>query len=78
MNIFNPTNTLAVTVIALILGLILFFWHERISGYFAKRYENMPGRNPYDLQSGLDQFLFLASIAIVVICSLWLLRIFAA
>jgi hypothetical protein len=68
----NP-NTFSVTIMAIVIGLIVLFWHERIAGYLA----GTIGPNNDQFQSKLDEVLFIASIIIVAIFTLWLLRIVA-
>jgi nitrogen fixation-related uncharacterized protein len=65
-------STLPVAVVTLVIGLIVLFWHERIAGYFAGRIDPDSGKP----SSKLDIILFSASIVIVALSLLWLIRVF--
>jgi succinate dehydrogenase hydrophobic anchor subunit len=56
---------------AIVVSLIVLFWHEKISGFLADKI------NPENakLNTKLDNVLFTVSLIIVAVFALWLLRI---
>ncbi len=68
---FPDYNTLYITFIALLVGLVLLFWHKGLSRLIAHKIK--PDRGQF--LSKLDEVLFIAGVVIVTMCVLWLIRV---